>query len=199
LYVITRAALLAAGVLAAVFATPAIAVERLSLGSYFVGLQPPPVGVVAPLGDGVVSFTPRLGGFRVGEVEIGLGGSSNRSGDRFAIGQPSSDWSAGASLGLMGFTIAGGVQRGEADRLGASLQYDLGSWSLMLGGGHATATEPQGGEERQLQLELGASYAFGPGVLGAVGVQTYAPDDQPAAPSGEGDSVYFTGGFKVRF
>ena len=198
-YVMTRPPLLAAAILATGLVTTASAADRLSLGGYFVGLEPPGE-TVAPVDGGVVSFTPRIAGFRIGEVEVGLGGASAGADDRLAIGQtPSNDWSAGASLGWMGFTIAGAMQRGEGERLGASLHYDLGPWTLMLGGGQATAQEPQGGEERQLQLELGASYAFGPGVLGAVGMQTYAPDDQTLAPLGDPDSVYFTGGFKVRF
>ena len=196
----TRQSLFAAAFLATGLAASAQAAERLSLGGYFVGLDGP--GEAArPLEEPVVSFTPRIAAFHVGEVEVGLGGASlGGVDDRLAIGRvPSSDWSAGASLGWMGFTISGAVQRGEQDRLGASLQYDSGPWTLTLGGGRASAEERQGGEDRQLQLELGASYAFGPGVLGAVGVQTYAPDVQALAPVSEPDSVYFTGGFKVRF
>jgi hypothetical protein len=192
-------AILAAAILATGFPSIASAAERLSLGGYFAGLESaaePP----APLDDRVVSFTPRIADFRIGEVEVGLGGASSGGDDRLAIGQvPSHDWSAGASLGWMGFTVAGAMQRGEGERFGASLQYGAGPWTLTLGGGQASAEEPQGGEERQLQLELGASYAFGPGVLGAVGVQTYAPDDQTLAPVGDADSIYFTGGFKLRF
>ena len=196
----TRPAVLAAAVLATGFASTAAAAERLSLGGYFVGLEAP-AEQVAPLDDRVVSFTPRIAGFSIGEVDVGLGGASSGGvDDRLANGQtPSKDWSAGASLGWMGFTVAGAMQRGDGERLGASLQYDAGPWTLTLGGGQASAEEPQGGEDRQLQLEFGASYAFGPGVLGAVGVQTYAPDDQTLAPVGDADSVYFTGGFKLRF
>ena len=197
----SRPSFLAAALLAASLGSTASAAERLSLGGNFVGLEPPPGEAAAPLDEGVVSFTPRIAGFRIGEVEVGLGGASESGvDDRLAIGRvPSADWSAGASLGWMGFTIAGGVQRGEGERLGASLQYDAGPWTLKLGGGQASSEEPQGGEERQLQLELGASYAFGPGVLGAFGVQTYAPDEQVLAPVDDADSVYFTGGLKLRF
>lgn len=197
MFAVTLRSLALSAVLFALAAPSASAAEGLSLGGYFAGLEPPAEGA-APLDGGVVSFTPRVAGFRIGEVEVGLGASNGAMDDRLAIGRAlGPDWSAGASVGWMGFTIAGAVQRGEGQRLGASLQYDAGPWTLMLGGGHASAEEPQGGEE--LQLELGASYAFGPGVLGAVGVQTYAPDDEAAAPLGDADSVFFTGGFKLRF
>lgn len=197
----SRPSFLAAALLAASLGSTASAAERLSLGGYFVGLEPPPGEAAAPLDEGVVSFTPRIAGFRIGEVEVGLGGASESGvDDRLAIGRvPSADWSAGASLGWMGFTVAGAMQRGEAERLGASLQYDAGPWTLRLGGGQARAGEALDGGDTQLQLDLGASYAFGPGVLGAFGLQTYAPDEQTLAPTGDGDSVYFTGGFKVRF
>lgn len=186
------AVLLAIGVVSG-----ASAAERLSLGGFFAG-QDTLADPAAQAGE-VVSFTPRVLGFQVGEVEVGLGAGAVGD-DRLAIGPGSSgDWSAGASLGWMGFTVAGAMQRGEAERLGASLEYDAGPWTLRLGGGQAKVAEPLDGGDTQLQLDLGASYAFGPGVLGAVGLQTYAPDEQSLAPTGDGDSVYFTGGFKVRF
>jgi hypothetical protein len=74
LYVMTRSIVIATALMATGLATAAAAADRLSLGGYFVGLEPP-VATAAPLDDGVVSFTPRIAGFRVGEVEVGLGGA----------------------------------------------------------------------------------------------------------------------------
>jgi hypothetical protein len=182
----------------ALTATAAAAAEKLSLGGYFAGLEPVPEA--AARAEPVILFTPRIAGFRLGEVDVGLGAAwEDGAAQRLVIGPGDArEWSAGASLGWMGFTVSGAVRSGEQDRLGASLRYDLGAWSLSLGGGQ-TVSEEAAGEERQLQLELGASYAFGPGVLGSLGVQTYAPDDSAYVAPGENDSVYFTGGFKLRF
>jgi len=176
------------------------AAEKLSLGGYFAGLdlaQPE----AAPRSDPVILFTPRIAGFRLGEVDIGLGAAwDDGAAQRLAIGPGDGrEWSAGASLGWMGFTVSGALRSGEQDRLGASLAYGAGAWTLSFGGGQTLTEEAVGGEERQLQLDLGASYAFGPGVLGSLGVQTYAPDDSAHLAAGESDSVYFTGGFKLRF
>lgn len=185
--------------LAAAAVSPATrAAERLSLGGYFLGADAPAEAPQA-LGGGVVSFTPRLGGFQLGPVEVGLGAASGEPTEHFAIGAPAGrEWSAGASLGWIGFTLSGAIEGGADERLGLNLQYDLGGWTLSMGGGQATAEEPTGGESRQLQLELGASYTFGPGVLSSFSVQTYPPGEETYV-SGDGDSVYFTGGLKLRF
>ena len=179
---------------------PAVAAEKLSLGGYFAGLdlaQPE----AAPRNEPVILFTPRIAGFRLGELDVGFGAAwDDGAAQRLVIGPGDArEWSAGASLGWMGFTVSGALRSGEQDRLGASLAYGAGAWTVSFGGGQTLTDEALGGEERQLQLELGASYAFGPGVFGSLGVQTYAPDDSAYVASGEGDSVYFTGGFKLRF
>lgn len=194
-----RRGVFSAAFLCAFAAASATAAEKLSLGGYFAGLDAAPEA--QPRNEPVILFTPRIAGFRMGEFDVGLGAEwSDAAAQRLVIGPGDGrEWSAGASVGWMGFTVSGALRSGEQDRLGASLQYDLGSWTVSFGGGQALVEEPAGRDERQLQLELGASYAFGPGVLGSLGVQTYAPDDSAHVAPSDGDSVYFTGGFKVRF
>lgn len=179
-------------------APAAEAAERLSLGGYFLGAEAP-AEPLQSLGGGVVSFTPRLGGFQLGPVEVGLGAGVGEPADQFAIGAPASrEWSAGASVGWIGFTLSGAIEGGADERLGLNLQYDVGGWTLSMGGGQATAEDAMGGESRQLQLELGAAYTFGPGVLSSFSVQTYPPGEETYV-GGDGHSVYFTGGLKLRF
>jgi len=194
---IRSAFLAAAG--AALLAAPSAAADGLSLGGYFLGDDAPAAETPRPLGGGVVSFTPRIAGFRLGPLDIGLGATWDEGDQQFAIGAPiGREWSAGASVGWIGFTLSGALERGEQDRMGLNLQYDAGPWTLSMGGGQASAENPLGGDSRQLQLEIGASYTFGPGVLSSFGVQTYAPGEETLL-SGEDGAVYFTGGLKLRF
>jgi outer membrane protein OmpU len=146
---------------------------------------------------------------RIGEVDLALSGGWAR-GRNENPGPGMTDqreWSAGASLGWQGFTLAAAWHgdnrarrgRGDRDDWGGSLHYALGAWSFSLGGVRTVVEEPAGGEDAQTLIEGAASYALGPGVTGSLGVQNYVFTDDLDAPAAENRALYVIAGLTLVF
>jgi predicted porin len=117
------------------------------------------------------------------------------------------EWSTGVSVGWAGFTLAAAYHRdnrairgrGDREDWGGSLYYATGPWSFSVGGVRSTVEEPAGGEDVQKFLEAATSYAFGPGVVGSLGVQNFVFEDNLDDPGAENRVVYVLTGLTLTF
>jgi predicted porin len=113
-----------------------------------------------------VNFVESFGGF-----DVAVAAGYNRASDDTAGVDDPEQYSAGVNIGLSGFTLGGSVGVEDSDRatdgvawdVGAS--YSLGPWAV--GATYFTSEvegDAGGGEDELQAMQLGVSYAVGPGI-----------------------------------
>ncbi len=113
-------------------------------------------------------------------------------------------WNVGASIGFSGFTIGGAYRvddRGidsDRDDYNIGLRYSTGPWGVGIQYAHAEVDES---DDEIDAIEIGGSYAFGPGMLLMAGVQFWDHETDTGALGGasDGDSTIFFLGTHVSF
>ena len=125
------------------------------------------------------------GGYSQGSRESSASCEALVGGD---IGADPTLWAVGLNLGFAGFTVGGSILFGEDTNLGeqntewdVGATYTLDAITLGVGWGHGEYDPYTGGSDELDHMQIGASYALGPGISidAAVGLFNYDDDDGP--------------------
>lgn len=146
-----------------------------------------------------------------GGIDIGLfGGWGQGDIEAPAAGRSDNEtWSVGARLGYSGFQVGASYRDDDRGRSGSNTdqqEYLLGAsykakpWSVSLLYWHSEIGAGAGlGEDELDAFELGGSYALGPGVNLAGGVQYVEYEDNLNVAANENDALIFLIGTQISF
>lgn len=148
---------------------------------------------------------------KIGGFDLGLfGGYGKGNVEAPAAGQTDNEtWSVGARFGFSGFEVGGSYRDDDLGTTGSNtdqeeyligVSYDADAWGLSLLYWHSEIGAGAGlGEDKLDALELGASYALGPGVNLAAGVQYLEFEDNLNVAANENEALIFLLGTQIKF
>jgi outer membrane protein OmpU len=135
--------------------------------------------------SGGINFVNSFNGFDIAVSGVIERGDIERDTNAAVNSDEDTTWAIGANLGFSGFTIGGsyGVDNnslaGNNDTTAwdAGVSYGMGPWGISLGYFRAEREFAGGGADDELSLlELGGSYALGPGITIVGSIQRFEED-----------------------
>lgn len=146
-----------------------------------------------------------------GGVDVAVyGGYAGASLEAPAAGAEDQDqWGIGMQFGFSGFTVGGsykednlGTSGSNTDRVDYALgvTYGTGPWTVGVAYAHAEVEAgAAGGEDETDGLQVGGTYALGPGILLSGGVTYWDVQDNLSAPASENEGIEFIVGTVIEF
>lgn len=140
-------------------------------------------------------------------VDVAISGSYGTAKDELNVATTDDreEWTAGAQIGIAGFTIGGGYRNdnlgrgtgvgGDRTDYNLGVRYAMGPWGVGIEYAHVKIDQTVG-EDTVKAFEIGGSYDLGPGVQLQAGVQRWKGEDNANVAALEGTStIVFIGTF----